>query len=62
MADGRAVPIPSSWDDVDARWMNHALAESFPGATVDQVELVLRDDGTNRRARFALTYASGAGP
>jgi hypothetical protein len=26
------------------------------------VELLLRDDGTNRRARFGLTYAHGSGP
>jgi hypothetical protein len=31
-------------------------------ATVAVVDLVLCDDGTNRRARFDLTYASGEGP
>ena len=29
---------------------------------MDGVEVALRDDGTNRRARLALTYAAGAGP
>jgi aminoglycoside phosphotransferase (APT) family kinase protein len=54
--------IPRTWDDVDAGWMTTALAASFPGAIVARAEMVLRDDGTNRRARFALTYAAGEGP
>ena len=29
---------------------------------VGEVEVVLRDDGTNRRARLGLTYSAGTGP
>lgn len=42
--------------------MTAALAAAWPGATVGEVELLLRDDGTNRRARFGLRYAAGTGP
>src|ERR1700754_4718225 len=34
----------------------------FPGVQVGDVAGVLRDDGTNRRARLQLTYSAGAGP
>jgi len=54
--------IPPAWDDVSPGWMTAALAGSFPGAVVSSVDLVLRDDGTNRRARLALTYSAGEGP
>jgi len=56
------LPIPSDWDDVDPAWMTGALSRSFPGAVVGSVETLLRDDGTNRRARLSLTYDAGAGP
>lgn len=42
--------------------MSAALAQHYPGAAVDSVVVELRDDGTNRRARLALTYSAGAGP
>jgi hypothetical protein len=53
------LAIPATWDDVTAAWMAAAL-----GADVTTVELLMGDDGTNRRARFGVTYASGstAGP
>jgi hypothetical protein len=54
--------IPASWGDVTADWMTAALAESHPGIEVESVELLLVDDGTNRRARFALTCRAGSGP
>jgi len=56
------LQIPAEWDDVTPTWMTSALATRFPGAEVTSVELVLRDDGTNRRARFGLSYAGEAGP
>ncbi|HET6952717.1 MAG TPA: phosphotransferase [Acidimicrobiales bacterium] len=43
-------------------WMTAALARRHPGAVVEDVTVVLRDDGTNRRARLGLTYAAGHGP
>lgn len=54
--------IPTSWDDVSAEWMTRALANRFRGSRVGQVSILLRDDGTNRRARLGLTYSSGTGP
>ncbi len=56
------LSIPQSWDEIAPEWMTSALTQHFPGADVDRVRVVLRDDGTNRRARLALTYAAGAGP
>ena len=54
--------IPRGWDELTPTWMTSALAPHFPGAEVDDVRVVLRDDGTNRRARLALGYSSGSGP
>lgn len=54
--------VPADWADVTPEWMTAALAERFPGAVVDDVGPAMRDDGTNRRARFALGYAAGEGP
>lgn len=48
------LAIPSGWDAVDAAWMAAAL-----GRDVDCVELLLVDDGTNRRARFAVRSPAG---
>jgi hypothetical protein len=56
------LSIPQGWDAINAEWMTAALAGYFPGATVSDVAVVLRDDGTNRRARLALTYSAGDGP
>ena len=55
------LTIPKRWDDVTPEWMTAAIAEHHPGAEVADVTLLLRDDGTNRRARFGLTYAAGSG-
>jgi hypothetical protein len=56
------LSLPRNWDEITPSWMTSALAEHFPGATVDGVTVALRDDGTNRRARLALTYSAGSGP
>ncbi len=56
------LTIPATWEEVTAEWMTAALQRDFPGAEVSTVEVVLRDDGTNRRARLALSYAAGDGP
>ncbi|HEX2212023.1 MAG TPA: aminoglycoside phosphotransferase, partial [Mycobacterium sp.] len=50
------LSLPRSWDEITPDWMTAALGNHFPGATVDGVTVALRDDGTNRRARLALTY------
>lgn len=56
------LSVPESWDDITPDWMSSALAEDHPDVTVDGVSVVLRDDGTNRRARLGLTYSAGLGP
>src|ERR1700755_3591037 len=56
------LQVPADWAAVTPRWFTAALAESCPGAVVEDAILVARDDGTNRRARFDLTYAAGSGP
>jgi hypothetical protein len=53
-----SLTVPSSWDEVRADWMTAALARDFPGAVVGEVSVAMRDDGTNRRARLALTYTA----
>ncbi|WP_197383508.1 phosphotransferase [Mycolicibacterium mengxianglii] len=56
------VVVPGDWDEVTPSWMTAALSRHHPGVEVDTVTVALRDDGTNRRARLALTYAAGTGP
>ena len=54
--------LPQGWDDITPDWMSAALARHHPGVVVSDVSVALRDDGTNRRARLALTYSAGSGP
>lgn len=43
------------WDELTPEWFTQAL-----GVPVAGVEVLFRDDGTNRRARLGLTYGPGA--
>jgi hypothetical protein len=54
--------IPSDWNEVTPEWMTHALSRCHPGARVSEVTLIMVDNGTNRRARFGLSYDAGSGP
>lgn len=54
--------IPSRWDDVTPAWMTAAIASRHPDAVVNAVSIITRDDGSNRRARFELSYGAGTGP
>jgi hypothetical protein len=56
------LSLPRGWDDITPDWMTAALSRHHPGAVVDGVRVALRDDGTNRRARLALSYSAGSGP
>ena len=56
------LSLPHGWDEITPDWMTVALSRHHPGAVVDAVSVVLRDDGTNKRARLALTYSAGSGP
>ena len=54
--------VPERWDTVTPEWMTRAIRRDHPDSVVGAVRLVDSDDGTNRRARFALDYARGSGP
>jgi sulfur transfer complex TusBCD TusB component (DsrH family) len=56
------LSIPGGWDEISPSWMTDAIRRDHPDAVVSDVEVVLRDDGTNRRARLQLTYSEGTGP
>lgn len=56
------VSVPQDWDQLTPAWMTAALSRHHRGVDVDTVAVVFRDDGTNRRARLALTYRAGSGP
>jgi hypothetical protein len=54
--------IPARWEDVEPPWMTKVLAERFPGIEVEALELLMQSDGSNRRARFGISRATGDGP
>jgi aminoglycoside phosphotransferase (APT) family kinase protein len=56
------LSIPRDWEEITPAWMTDALRSRHPDAVVGDVQVVLRDDGTNRRARLGLTYSAGTGP
>jgi hypothetical protein len=56
------LAIPNGWEEITAAWMTDAIRRHHPDAVVSAVAVVLRDDGTNRRARLELTYSAGSGP
>jgi aminoglycoside phosphotransferase (APT) family kinase protein len=56
------LSLPRGWDEITPDWMTAALRGHHPDAVVSDVEVVLRDDGTNRRARLGLSYSAGSGP
>lgn len=56
------LAVPSEWDEITPVWLTSAIGKHFPGAEVSSVDVVLRDDGTNRRARLQLSYSAGTGP
>jgi len=57
-----SLTVPKDWSELTPDWMTAALAGQHPDAVVDAVTVDMRDDGTNRRARLAVTYSAGAGP
>ena len=54
--------IPTQWEQVTPQWMSAAIASHHPDAALAAIAIMTIDDGTNRRARFALDYAAGSGP
>lgn len=47
--------LPQTWDDLTPAWLSEAL-----GTDVAEVRVLVRDDGTNRRAKLGLTYGAGS--
>jgi aminoglycoside phosphotransferase (APT) family kinase protein len=56
------LTIPNGWEEITPAWMTEAIRGRHPDAVVSDIAVVLRDDGTNRRARLELTYSAGSGP
>jgi hypothetical protein len=54
--------VPADWADITPEWISAALQADFPGTEVQRVEVISRDDGTNRRARLGISYSKGDGP
>lgn len=58
-----ALTVPRDWTEITPEWLTAALSTQHPDAVVEGVTVDMRDDGTNRRARLAVTYRPGpAGP
>lgn len=53
--------IPRDAAEIDAAWLEAALAERHPGARVDSVEVVDRAEVTNAHAWLRVRYAESAG-
>ncbi len=62
MFQTKARRFPKHWEDCSPEWMTSVIAGQHPGAQVQDVTVIERDDGTNRRARLGLTYSAGSGP
>ncbi len=65
MTSRRELPlhrVPDRWEDLTPDWATAVIADRHPRAKVEEVAIVARDDGTNRRVRLGLTYAKGEGP
>lgn len=56
------MKIPADWDDVTVGWLNARLEHVVPGGRITDAECSWRSDGSNRRAKFALTWDGAPGP
>ena len=54
--------FPKQWEAITPAWLTRVIGTRHPGARVGSVSVLMRDNGTNRRARLALSYAAGSGP
>lgn len=54
--------LPADWNAITTDWVEAAIASRHPQARLREVRTLWRDDGTNRRLRLGLSYASGEGP
>ena len=53
--------LPQSADEIDAAWLEGALAGRHPGVRVSRVEVVERHEATNGHARLRIAYDRAAG-
>jgi aminoglycoside phosphotransferase (APT) family kinase protein len=53
--------IPRSADEIDAAWLEGALADRHPGVRVEGVEITDRAEVTNNHAWLRVRYAEAAG-
>src|SRR5262245_18145256 len=53
--------LPGSADEIDAAWLEGALAPRYPGVRVARVDVVERHEATNGHARLRVEYAVAAG-
>ena len=51
-------PIPERVDEIDAAWLEAALAERHPGTVVRAVEPLERHEATNSHARLRIRYGA----
>lgn len=61
MADQVAGSIPASADQIDASWLETALARRHPGVRVASVEVRGRAEVTNAHARLTVDYHDSVG-
>ncbi len=54
-------PIPGDVGEIDAAWLEGALAERHPGTRVAEVTPLEQHEATNRHARLRVTYAEATG-
>ncbi|MBU8833527.1 phosphotransferase [Mycolicibacterium goodii] len=54
-----ALTVPRDWTEITPQWLTSALSVHHRDAVVENVTVDMRDDGTNRRARLAVTYRPG---
>lgn len=55
------LAIPARESEIDAAWLEDALAARHPGVRVDAVEIVARAEVTNHHAWLRVRYAEAAG-
>ena len=53
--------LPQTADEIDAAWLERALAARYPGVRVARVDVVARHEATNGHARLRVGYAEPAG-
>jgi hypothetical protein len=53
--------LPETADEIDAGWLEKALAERHPGVRVARVEVAERHEATNGHARLRVDYDAAAG-